>query len=191
MLVRAVFFDRDGTLNYDPGYLGDPNLVKLYPNVPEGIRKLKDNGFKIIVISNQSGIARKLITHSDVRAVNKRINEILSDNNSEVNDFYYCSSHPDFSSLDECKCRKPSPSMVFTASKEHNIDLKNSFFVGDKAIDVECGNNAGIETILVMNGKNKEEINSLQKQDKSVNFIAKNFLDACNHILQKVSEEIA
>lgn len=110
MRNHAVFLDRDNTINYDPGYLGDPDKVRLMEGVARGIKRLRDEyGFKIIVISNQSGIARKLITEEDVRSVNNRVNKLLRDEGAEIDAFYYCPYHPDFSPPEKCGCRKPSP----------------------------------------------------------------------------------
>ena len=186
MKRKAVFFDRDGTINFDPGYLGNPNLVKLYPGVIEGIKKLKSLGFLIIVISNQSGVTRKLISHDDVKSVNDKINHLLKEKGTSIDDFFYCPFHPEFDSEEKTKCRKPSPYMVIEASAKYDIDLHKSFFVGDTASDILCGINAGCETILIMNGKNQSEIFSLKKANKTPNFVASNFLDACSFIEKEI-----
>jgi len=186
MKKKAVFFDRDGTLNLDPGYLGDPDKVVLYPNVSKGIKRLKELGFMIIVISNQSGITRKLITHEDVKKVNDKINFLLAKEGTSIDDFIYCPYHPEFDDKEKVKCRKPSPLMVLQAEKKHNLNLTQSFFVGDKVTDILCGSNAGCETILIMNGKNQSEIISLEKANKTPNFVASNFLEACNFIEKEI-----
>ncbi len=184
MTSPAVFFDRDGTLNIDPGYLGDPDLVKLYPGVPEGISKLKSNSkFKIVVISNQSGITRGYISPSDVDAVNDKINKILSGFSTKIDKFYYCPYHPDFDEEEKTVCRKPSPLMIQKAASEMDLDLNRSYLVGDQKSDIECGINAGVKTILVKTNLSESEINNLHKEGKSPNFIANNFLEACNYIL--------
>lgn len=185
MSFPAVFLDRDGTINEDPGYLSNPDSVKLLPGVSQGISELKSVfGFKIIVVSNQSGISRGLITEEQVKLVNAKINELLSVENAEVDDFFYCPFHPDFSTEDESKCRKPSPEMIFEAARKHTLDLAKSYMVGDKAIDVECGKNAGVKQILLNSDINSEEINSLKKAGISPNFVAHNFLEAVNFIKQ-------
>ena len=186
MKKRAVFLDRDGTINIDPGYLGDVDLVELYPGVSEGISKLKEMNFLVVVISNQSGITRKLISHKDVEGVNKKINQLLKEKGTSIDDFFYCPYHPDFDSKEKTECRKPSPTMVFEAAKKHNIDLSESFFVGDSTSDILCGINAGCETILIMNGKNQAEIFSLKKKNKTPNFVADNFLEACSFIEREI-----
>lgn len=184
MSVKAVFLDRDDTLNLDPGYLGDPKKVQLYEGVPEGLSLLKKNGFKLIVVSNQSGVARGLIKEENVEAVNNKINELLSKKNVQIDDFYYCPYHPKFNTQNECKCRKPSPELVLRAAKDHKIDLNLSYFVGDKISDVECGNNAGIKTVIITNSLKVDEINRLNDPKKKPNFVALNFLDACDFIMK-------
>ncbi len=183
MAVCAVFLDRDGTLNDDPGYLGDPDKVKLFPDTGEALSILKNKlNLKLIVISNQSGIARGLITTDDVDAVNKRINELLKNYKVEIDAFYYCPFHPDFSSKEECTCRKPSPKMIFEASEDHNVDLSKSYFIGDAVSDIECGFNAGTKAILVRTGYGNESFSTLQKLNKMPTFVANNILEAVNFI---------
>jgi D,D-heptose 1,7-bisphosphate phosphatase len=184
MSNHAVFFDRDGTINIDPGYIGNPDSIQLYNGVTEGIFNLKKAGFKIIVVSNQSGIARGLITKEEVEAVNNKINELLKKANTRIDAFYYCPFHPDFNTKEECECRKPSPKMIFKAAKDWNINLDNSYMVGDASSDFECGTNAGIKTVLIKTTLSDEEISHLNYQGKIPTFIAENFSDACNFILK-------
>ena len=190
-MKKAIFLDRDGTINIDPGYIGNPNLIKLYPGVAEGIKTLKNEfGYVVIVISNQSGITRGLITSEDVDKVNKRINEILALEKTEIDAFYYCPYHPSFDSEEKCKCRKPSPQMVFKAADDFQIDLKKSFFMGDKPSDILCGHNAGLKTILVKTTISDAEIIELQNSQNSPNFISQNFLDAVEYIKRNSDGEI-
>jgi D-glycero-D-manno-heptose 1,7-bisphosphate phosphatase len=179
----AVFLDRDGTLNEDPGYISDPENVILYPDTGDALALLKKYGFLLIVISNQSGIARGLMTRDEVDAVNDRINQQLSEFKVKIDAFYYCPSHPDFSSEEECICRKPSPKLIFEAAKEFNIDLNSSYFIGDTVADVQCGKNAGIKTVLVKTGKGEESFSILQKDNIFPTFVAENLFNACKFIL--------
>ncbi len=186
----AVFLDRDGTINEDPGYLGDPEKVKLYPGTGEALFKLKNNlNFKLIVISNQSGIARGILTDNMVNEVNKKINQLLSEKNTSIDAFYYCPAHPDYNTEEECSCRKPSPDLVYKAAEDFNIDLKKSYFIGDNISDIECGINAGTKTILVRTGYGEESFYMLQKQNKFPTFVAQNILEACNFIEKDFSGE--
>lgn len=179
----AVFLDRDGTINEDPGYLGDPDKLKLFPDTAEALSVLKnDLRFMLIVISNQSGVARGLITREDVELINSRLNELLSAENVSIDAFYYCPFHPDYNTEEECSCRKPSPKLIFQASKNHGIDLGRSYFIGDSVSDIQCGLNAGIKTILVKTGYGKESFSILQKENKIPTFVAENLSDACSFI---------
>ncbi|NOX66976.1 MAG: HAD family hydrolase [Chlorobi bacterium] len=184
MQSAAVFFDRDNTLNIDPGYLGNPEEVKLFEGVGEGIYKLKNEcGFKIIVVSNQSGISRGLITHNQVKSVNNRINELLKEYNTSVDAFYYCPYHPEFNSPEKSQCRKPSPQMILQAAEDLDIDLSRSYLVGDSSSDIESGINAGLKTILINYENDNEKIISLKKRNKTPNFTTCIFLNACNYII--------
>jgi len=179
----AVFLDRDGTLNQDPGYISDPEKVVLYPDTGEALALLKKYGLLLIVISNQSGIARGLLTSNEVEAVNEKINLLLSEFKVKIDAFYYCPAHPDYSTEEECECRKPSPKLLFEAAKEFNIDLQNSYFIGDTVTDIQCGKNAGVTTILVKTGKGEESFSILQKDNNFPTFVAENLLNACKFIL--------
>lgn len=187
---KAIFLDRDGTLNEDPGYLGDPEQVVLLPTVGEALSILKNQlNFLLIVISNQSGVARGLISEDDVISVNQRINELLESFNTKIDKFYYCLTHPEFNNEEECVCRKPSPHMIFQAAKEFNIDLSKSFLIGDNVTDIEAGFNAGCRTILVKTGYGLESINMLQLQNKFPSFVAENLMDAVKYISKEISGE--
>jgi len=183
MSNHAIFLDRDGTLNEDPGYISDPNKIVLFPETGEALSVLKKFGFLLIVISNQSGIARGLMTSKDVDAVNDKLNLLLSEYKVKVDAFYYCPAHPDYSNGEECECRKPSPKLVFEATREFNIDLTKSYFIGDSVSDIYCGKNAGLKTILVRTGKGEESFSILQKENNFPTFVANNLLKACTFIL--------
>jgi D,D-heptose 1,7-bisphosphate phosphatase len=179
----AVFLDRDGTLNEDPGYISDPEQVVLFSDTGDALALLKKYGFLLIVISNQSGIARGLMKSEDVDAVNEKINQILSEYKVKIDAFYYCPAHPDYSSEEECECRKPSPKLLLEAASEFNVDLQSSYFIGDTIADIQCGKNAGIKTILVKTGKGEESFSILQKENNFPTFVAENLLNASKFIL--------
>jgi len=145
-LRRAVFFDRDGTLMEDTHYCADPALVRVFEGVPKALRDLKRAGFRIFIITNQSGIGRGLISGAQYAAV---ADEFLRQAGREsIDATYYCPDVPGVPS----PCRKPEPGMVLAAAAEHQIDLAASYFVGDKTLDVECGRRAGTRTVLVLTG---------------------------------------
>lgn len=146
MSERAIFLDRDGTLMEEVHYCGDPAQVRLYPDVPEALRSLKQAGFRLFIVTNQSGIARGIITEAQYHAVQAELLRQLGD--GLIDRSYFCADAPGEVSLR----RKPMPGMVLEAAKEFGIDLSCSFFVGDKRSDVECGRRAGTRTIQVLTG---------------------------------------
>lgn len=182
-MTRAIFLDRDGTINVDPGYLGNPDLVQLFNGTGEALSDVKNRfGYKLIVVSNQSGIARGLITHSQVISVNEKINEILSKYDVCIDKFMYCPFHPDYSSPEEAKCRKPSPAMILHAAKEYDIDLPNSFMIGDSEADILCAKNAGVKSIMVLTGQGNRQIIPLKKGNNLPNFVVNDISEACKLI---------
>jgi len=181
---RAVFLDRDGTINIDTGYVKNPEDVKILAGVSEGIRKLKDEfGFKIVVISNQAGVAKGLMTIEDVENVNRKIDVLLLQDGAYVDRYYFCPHHPEYSSLEDSKCRKPSPQMILKAADEMNLDLSRSYMIGDREADVLCGINAGVKTILLISEIYSDQLTALHNQNKKPNFTAKNFNEACSYII--------
>ena len=184
MMIKAVFLDRDGTLNEDPGYISNPNKIILFPDTGASLSLLKNKyHFKLIVISNQSGIARGLITEDEVNLVNTELNNKLSQFNVQIDAFYFCPFHPDFNSEDECVCRKPSPKMILDAAHDFNINLKTSYFIGDSDTDISAAIGAGLKSILVKTGNGTESISILQNGNNFPSFVAENLTEACNFII--------
>ena len=157
---KAVFVDRDGVLNdlvYDKqeGRSSSPVSAKelrVFPFVAESVKKLKEMGFLVIVISNQPGVAKAQFTEGELRRMNAKIAKELRSAGTSLDGEYYCMHHPDgvVKALKvSCDCRKPKPGLLLRAAREHDIDLGDSYFVGDGLIDVEAGKMAGCKTILV------------------------------------------
>jgi D-glycero-D-manno-heptose 1,7-bisphosphate phosphatase len=146
---RAVFVDRDGTIMNDADYCSDPKQVQVFQGAPEALRRLKDKDYKLIIITNQSGIGRGFFTVEQYRAVEAEVLRQLGD--GLIDATYFCPDVPGAPS----KCRKPAPGMILQAARDHDVDLARSFFIGDKEIDVECGRNAGVRTIRVRTGFDK------------------------------------
>ena len=169
-LSPAVFVDRDGTIMKDCDYCSDPKDVRIFPGVPEALRRLKARGFKLIVITNQSGIGRGLMTVEQYRAVDA---EVLRQLDDLIGATYFCPDVPGQRSI----CRKPAPGMILQAKREHGIDLSRSFFIGDKEIDVECGRNAGVRTVRVQTGFQQDTTAS------TADWVAKNLPAAAEIIL--------
>jgi D-glycero-D-manno-heptose 1,7-bisphosphate phosphatase len=149
--AATVFLDRDGTLMREVNYCADPKQVEIFPGVPEALVRLKEAGYKLVVISNQAGIGRGYFTEAQYRQVEA---EVARQVRPAVFDaVYFCPDRPDRAT----NRRKPGPGMIFEAQRDHDLDLSRSYFVGDKAIDIECGRNAGLRTILVKTGYGANE----------------------------------
>ncbi len=157
---RAVFLDRDGVLNdleYDPeeGRIGSPLTAKqlrIFPYAGESVRRIKELGFKAILISNQPGVAKRQFKYSEFGRMNEKLREELAKHKCSFDAEYFCLHHPDALIRKyrlDCDCRKPKPGLLFRAAKEHNLDLDNSFFVGDALVDVKAGRTASCRTILL------------------------------------------
>jgi D-glycero-D-manno-heptose 1,7-bisphosphate phosphatase len=145
---RAVFADRDGTLIEDPGYLADPDGVVLLPGAAHALARLRDHGFVLVVVSNQSGIARGLITEEQAAAVHARFVAELAGRGVQLDAVRYCPHGPN----DGCVCRKPLPGLLLEAAEELGVDPARSFMVGDTPSDIEAGKRAGCMTILLAAG---------------------------------------
>ena len=145
-LAPAVFLDRDGTLMRDVDYCGDPKDVHVFPGASEALRKLKQAGYKLIIITNQSAIGRGFFNEAAYREVEREVARQLGE--GLIDATYFCPHSPQ----DGCECRKPQPGMIWRAVRDHNLDVNRSFLIGDKQSDLECGRKAGVKMILVRTG---------------------------------------
>jgi D-glycero-D-manno-heptose 1,7-bisphosphate phosphatase len=153
MKKRAVFLDRDGTINVDRNYLSDPAQLELIPGVGPALRRLMDAGFLLFIVTNQSGIGRGYYTLADMRAVHHRLCGVLAKDGVRFEKIYFAPESPEAPS----RGRKPSPQFLFDARDEFGLDLAQSYMIGDKLIDLECGWNAGVKkSILVRTGYGAE-----------------------------------
>ena len=153
--TKAVFFDRDGTLNVEVGYLYEFEKFKWIDGAIEAVKFCNDNGYLVIVVTNQSGVARGYYTEADVAELHRRMNEELNKHGAHIDDFFYCPHHPGGAiaqySID-CKCRKPKPGLIEEACRKHDIDKSKSLMIGDMPRDVECATNAGVRGVLFTGG---------------------------------------
>ena len=152
MSNKAIFLDRDDTLIEDPGYINNPDQVKLLPGVPRALAELKTMGYKLVLVTNQSAVARGIVTEKTLRNIHDRLEQLLAENNAFFDAIYYCPYHPDgvvAKYRKESDCRKPNPGMLLTAADEMDIDLGQSWMIGNGAHDVEAGLRAGCKTILI------------------------------------------
>lgn len=157
--ARAVFLDRDGTINEDVGYPSRIDQVRIYPYAFEALRKLKDAGFAAVVVTNQSGIGRGYLTEADLAAIHRHIASEFAARGVRIDAFYYC-PHYEFSDLPGygglCACRKPEPEMGRRAAAELGLDLERSYMIGDKIEDVRFGLAIGAKPVLVRTGYGAE-----------------------------------
>ena len=152
MADKAVFLDRDDTIIEDPGYISSPSQVKLLGGVAGALVQLRKMGYKLIVVTNQSAVARGIVTEAMLRKIHKRINELLKKDGAHIDKFYYCPYHPEGvipKYRIESDMRKPAAGMFFLASREMDIDCSRSWMVGNSYRDVTAGRRAGCGTILI------------------------------------------
>ena len=152
---RAVFLDRDGTINVEKNYLHKIADFEFISGAQEAIKKLKDAGFLVIVVSNQSGIGRGYFDEQAVETLHQYVQSELAAYGTSIDAFYFCPHHPEKglgSYKVACDCRKGNPGMLLQAAQEYEIDLQKSFMVGDKLADIEAGERAGCKSILVLTG---------------------------------------
>ena len=157
---KAVFLDRDGTICEDVNYLSRPEDLRLFPFTAEAVKLLNDKGFLVILITNQSGIARGFFDEKVLHQIHAKLKEELTKSNAKLDAIYFCPH----SSSDNCDCRKPKTGMIEMAKQDFSLSLENSWIIGDKAIDVETGFNAQIKTALVLTGYGQTEAEKLKKK---------------------------
>lgn len=183
---RAIFIDRDGTLNEDIGYVSSPDQLVVYPWAAEAVRLINNSGCKAIVITNQSGIARGMYTEDVLARIHVRMINELSRKGARIDAVYYCPHHPAVGEppyRGACECRKPRTGMLDAASREHSIDLARSFVIGDKASDIDLAENAGARGSLVLTGYGKETVTHPDRWPCKPAFVADNLLEAVRQIL--------
>jgi D,D-heptose 1,7-bisphosphate phosphatase len=155
----AVFLDKDGTLIEDVPYNIDPERIRLSAGAEEGLRKLHQAGYALVVVSNQSGVARGLFAEDALAGVRQRLEELLAAFGVPLAGCYWCPHHPGGSVARyalACDCRKPAPGLILQAAREHGLDLARSWLIGDILNDMEAGHRAGCRTVLLDNGHETE-----------------------------------
>ena len=185
---KAIFLDRDGVINEivyhkEMGILdspSNPDEFKLLPDVGKAINKFHELGFKTIVISNQPGLAKDKFTMDIFKKIQKKMEQELAKTGSYLDGQYYCLHHPEGTNKEYtkvCECRKPKPGLILKAAEKHDIDLANSWMIGDGVTDIKAGQNAGCKTILI--GRMKCELcNLLEDENAKPDFIASNLYKA-------------
>jgi heptosyltransferase II len=176
----TVFLDRDGTLNYDPGYLKIAADLKLLPGVASALARLKQAGARLVVVTNQSGVGRGMITLKDLEAIHARLQGLLEQEQAALDAIYFCPHHPN----DGCHCRKPNAGMVERAVSELQLDLRRSYMIGDHARDVQLAQRVGAKAILITSGSvDQQALDRLQAEQVMPDTVAKSMAEAVDWIL--------
>ncbi|MEA2034136.1 MAG: HAD family hydrolase [Euryarchaeota archaeon] len=161
MKKAAVFLDRDGTINFDSGYVSSPADLKIFPAALRGLKLLSEKGFSLFIVTNQSGLARGYFSENDLDDIHRRLLGDLKREGITIDEIAVCPHHPD----EGCNCRKPSPLLVRRLANRHGLDLRRSFFVGDKLTDIRTGINAGCRTVLITPPDSRQQAEGEEKPD--------------------------
>lgn len=151
---RAVFLDRDGTIMEDSSYVGDVERVVLIPRAAEALRRLRDAGYKLFVVTNQSGVGRGYFSREAVEQIHAHLDEQFGKSGIRFDRYYVCPHHPE----DHCECRKPKPKFLRDAAAEFGLELSQCYMIGDRPSDIQAGINAGTRTVLVLTGAGRETL---------------------------------
>lgn len=192
-MTRAVFLDRDGTLNVDVGYLHRLEDLELYPWTADALRLLKRAGYTLVVVTNQSGIAQGLIDPAFVQVCHDEMRARLQRGGADLDALYYCCHHPRGSVAEfgvECRCRKPRPGMVEDAVRDLGVDPTRSWVIGDKWLDVQLGQAVGARSILVRTGWGSEQ-EQKRPAGQAVDAICDNLIHAVSVILHNDGPQMA
>jgi len=186
-MKRAVFLDRDGTLNEEVGYVNHLDRFQVFPWAGPAVRKLNQAGLAAVVLTNQSGVARGYFPETLVHDVHARLREVLADADARLSGIYYCPHHPEGKVPEyrlACDCRKPAPGMLQRAARDLDLDLDASFIISDRYQDIRMGQRHGVRGILVLTGYGKGEHAYLRAQwPRMPDFVAADLLDAVEWIL--------
>ncbi|MBN1223381.1 MAG: HAD family hydrolase [Candidatus Aminicenantes bacterium] len=185
---RAVFLDRDGTINKDVGYPGSYDAIAIYPYSFEAVRKLNKAGFLSVVVTNQSGVGRGLIMERDLLEIHDKMRDAFLSQKSRLDAIYYCPhyiSSPVPEYRKDCTCRKPNPGMALKAVAELGIDIQNSYMIGDKTEDILFGLNIKATPILLLSGHGRRALKELTEKGIKPAHVAANLLAAVDWILAR------
>jgi D-glycero-D-manno-heptose 1,7-bisphosphate phosphatase len=183
---RAVFLDRDGTINVEVGYLSRPEDLLLIEGSAHAIRRLNEAGFLVVVVSNQSGVGRGYFNEEAVASVNEAMVGELARFGARLDAIYYCPHYPEAVVEKyrlECDCRKPGPGMVRRAERELGIDVPDSYVVGDHRGDILLAKNVGARSVLVVTGHGADELEKLREEGVDPDYVTNNLAEAVDRIL--------
>ncbi len=187
----ALFLDRDGTINVDVDFLSNPDDLQLLPRAARAIREANELGIPVFVITNQSGIARGILSERELTAIHLRLKEKLAEEGAKIDEIYYCPHHPDFGMppyRKSCTCRKPKTGMLQRAAREFGIDLSASFVIGDRCVDMIAGRTAKCGTVLVLTG-----YGSLERDEcvgaTAIDHVAADLFDAWTYVKEQLKRK--
>ncbi|MCI0524250.1 MAG: HAD family hydrolase [Acidobacteria bacterium] len=184
---RAIFIDRDGTLNEEVGYITDPTQFRLFDFTAEAVRIVNEADWRAIVVTNQSGVARGYFTEDFLLEIHKRLEESLQSQGARVDAIYFCAHHPEIGLPPyrrECDCRKPKTGLIERAARDFDLDPAECFVIGDRYRDIEMGHAAGARGVMVMTGYGREEYETRRHDwPRQPDHVAGNLLDAVKWIL--------
>ncbi len=193
MAGKAVFLDRDNTVIQDPGYLSDARGVKLLPGVELAMKSLVQAGYKLVIVTNQSGIARGLLTEETLEKIHAEMRRQLAEHGAHYDALYYCPYHPEGTVEEYAKdsdLRKPQPGMLRKAARELDLDLSESWMVGDSARDIEAGQRAGCKTVRVRTRPGRHAPPGEEEdEDVQADYTVRNLVDAARVILRSPQQE--
>jgi D-glycero-D-manno-heptose 1,7-bisphosphate phosphatase len=194
MKKRAVFLDRDGTINRDVGYPNSYDMVEIFPYSFAAVQAINENGFLSIIVTNQSGIGRGYIEEKNLREIHRRLRIDFAEHGATIDGIYYC-PHYENSDIPEyrkaCFCRKPNPGMAHQAARDFHIDTAESYMIGDKVEDILFGMKIRATSILVLTGFGKKSISKLKERGAEPAFVAKTLKEAVEWIIQREKESLA
>jgi D-glycero-D-manno-heptose 1,7-bisphosphate phosphatase len=186
---RAVFIDRDGTISEEVGYINHPSRFRIFPYAAEAIKRLHENGWLAILVTNQAGVARGYFSEEMIHSVHAVLTGELANGGAKLDAIYYCAHHPSVGEppyRSDCDCRKPKPGLITRATQELDIDVNQSWMVGDRYSDIELARNAGLKSAFVLSGYGLGEWEH-QRNNWAANpdLVSKHLLEAVELIVSK------
>ena len=185
---KAIFMDRDGTISDEVGYVNHPSRFRLYPYSASAIRKINESGWLAIVVTNQAGVARGYFSENLITQVHQKMKNEVEAENARLDAIYYCAHHPTVGEPPYraiCDCRKPKPGLIQRAATELDIDLDQSWMIGDRYSDIELARNAGVQSAFVLSGYGRGEWeHQRQSWEHQPDLISENLLEAVEAIIR-------
>jgi len=192
-MKRAIFIDRDGTISEEVGYINHVSRFRLFPYAARAVKRIHENGYLAIVITNQAGVARGYFSEEMVKTIHARMTDELERDGAQLDAIYYCAHHPTVGEPPyrlACDCRKPEPGLIRRAASDFQIDLGGSWMIGDRYSDIELAANAGLKSALVLSGYGRGEWEYQQSNwDLQPDIVAEDLLEAVNLIANVTADQ--